>query len=303
MRRVGVTALLMLLFVGGFAWQQESAGAQGTRVCAVIVESLTIGPGGGRNSAPADQDVVVGEPDATQSTGYSSLGVGGSITLQLAAPGVSGDGTPNSDLFIYEGGTVAEFVFVEISTDGVSFEPVGLTGSQASGIDLDAAGIGPGTNYLFVRVTDDAVGGSSSGNTGGADIDAVCGTNTDNAPPVAVDDSATFDVGGDYTTNVLANDDDPDGDDLEIESFTQPDGGVGTVEIDGDGNATFVPTDPGFERDRDLHLQPGRQLHRRRRVRGARDRPRRKLDRRGDLGRRRRCLRDRRRGCRDRRGR
>ena len=105
-----------------------------------------------------------------------------------------------------------------------------------------------GTSYTFVQVQDDPNQGSHTGpETGGADIDAICGFNVANRSPVAVNDSARFEAGADYVANVLANDSDPDPTNrLAIESFTQPAGGIGVVSVDAAGNATFVPTDADF---------------------------------------------------------
>ncbi len=61
-----------------------------------------------------------------------------------------------------------------------------------------------------------------------------------NAPPIAVDDSATTDEDVAVVIDVLANDSDPDaGDVLSVETAT--DGANGTVTINGDGTITYTP--------------------------------------------------------------
>ena len=222
--------------------------AQAARNCAVSVVSVSIGSGGGRNAD--NPGIVLGDPEGTRAP-FLSLGRGGTLIVQVGGDGVSADGTPASDLFVYESGTQAEFVFVSVSTDGATYIPVGATGSQASGIDLDAVGFAPGTSYSYVQIQDDPNQGSHTGpETGGADIDAVCGFNTANRPPLASNDVASFAVGDPYVSDsVLANDRDPDGNPLTIESFTQPDGEIGIVTLDGTGRATFVPTDSDFAGD------------------------------------------------------
>jgi len=65
-----------------------------------------------------------------------------------------------------------------------------------------------------------------------------------NIAPEAADDAASTDVDTPVTTSdVLANDSDDNGDDLTVESFTQP--GDGSVVDNGDGTFTYTP-DGGF---------------------------------------------------------
>ena len=95
-------------------------------------------------------------------------------------------------------------------------------------------------------MTDDPNQGSNSPDTGGADIDAICGTNLANSAPVAGDDAATFAVGEPYTINVLGNDSDPNGQALSVESVTQPTDAAGQVTFTPAGDVTFTPADPNF---------------------------------------------------------
>ncbi|MGH2749651.1 MAG: cadherin-like domain-containing protein [Actinomycetota bacterium] len=63
-----------------------------------------------------------------------------------------------------------------------------------------------------------------------------------NGPPVAEDDAAETDHGIPVTIDVLANDSDPDGDDLTIDSVTQPANGTATI----DGSQITYTPDGGF---------------------------------------------------------
>jgi subtilisin family serine protease len=66
-----------------------------------------------------------------------------------------------------------------------------------------------------------------------------------NQPPVAADDTATVEREGSVVVDVLANDDDPDGDELEVTAFTH--GTHGTVTKNDNGTLTYAqsgdPTD------------------------------------------------------------
>src|SRR5260221_7767334 len=59
-----------------------------------------------------------------------------------------------------------------------------------------------------------------------------------NRPPVANDDAATLDEDGAVDVPVLANDSDPDGDTLSVESITQPTHGTATINADKTVNYT-----------------------------------------------------------------
>ncbi|WP_415920388.1 Ig-like domain-containing protein [Tateyamaria sp. SN6-1] len=68
-------------------------------------------------------------------------------------------------------------------------------------------------------------------------------TDPQNEAPTANDDDITVDEDGEVTFDPTANDVDPDGDPLEVDSFTQPDNG--TVTQNPDGTLTYTP-DPNF---------------------------------------------------------
>src|SRR5207249_4616770 len=63
---------------------------------------------------------------------------------------------------------------------------------------------------------------------------------TINAPPVAVNDSATTQQNTAKTISVLANDNDPDGDPLTVTGATAP--AHGSVVVNGDGTITYTPS-------------------------------------------------------------
>ena len=110
-----------------------------------------------------------------------SLGLGGSITLRFTNNALTGNGDNTPDLWIFEAGERTESVFVEISKDGKTWQAVGRTDKQRSGIDIDAFGWGTEDYFAYVRLTDDPEEGEHDGiwnssewvGWGGADIDAV----------------------------------------------------------------------------------------------------------------------------------
>lgn len=66
-------------------------------------------------------------------------------------------------------------------------------------------------------------------------------------PPVAVDDVVQM-TAGTASVNIaaLANDSDPEGGTLSIDSFTQPDAGKGTVSLNLDGTFKYTPPSSTF---------------------------------------------------------
>jgi CSLREA domain-containing protein len=117
---------------------------------------------------------------------------------------------------------------------------IAIDRGDSSGAALDQRG--------ELRPCDQAAVANAAGGDG-ADIGAfeVQGVCASNAPPVAVDDSATFEVNsGSHAINVLANDSDPDADTLTVTSVTQ--GAHGSVANNGTSvsytaNAGFTGTD------------------------------------------------------------
>lgn len=103
----------------------------------------------------------------------ASLGDGGSITLQFTDNLLTGSGTSADDLWIFEIGPDVEDTFVFVSTDGITFLPVGAVGGSTSGVDLDAFGFGPASQFRYVRLIDDGAKDDQTGRSVGADIDAL----------------------------------------------------------------------------------------------------------------------------------
>jgi hypothetical protein len=90
--------------------------------------------------------------------------------------------------------------------------------------------------WLLLSCTKDEPTGDTDTNTGDTD-------EAENQAPVAVDDSAETTAGQVVSIDVLDNDDDPDGDDIDITGVTQ--GEHGFVEIDGN-EVTYEPLDDTF---------------------------------------------------------
>ena len=113
-------------------------------------------------------------PCTTQETcTFVSLGDGGSITLQFLDNKLTGSGTTDQDLWIFEVGTDIEDTYVDISKDGVSWSSVGKVAGSTAGIDIDFYGFGIIDIFEFIRLTDDPLLDGQTGITVGADIDAV----------------------------------------------------------------------------------------------------------------------------------
>jgi GEVED domain/Dockerin type I domain/Bacterial pre-peptidase C-terminal domain len=112
----------------------------------------------------------IGEPIAGQ--GVVSLGRGGVLVLQFTNNILTGSDDPRPDLAVYEVGN-AEQVRVEVSPDNVNYTSVGTASFLNRYIDLDAFGFNSLSQLFYVRLTDVANEGSISGDSVGADIDAV----------------------------------------------------------------------------------------------------------------------------------
>lgn len=115
---------------------------------------------------------------------FLTLGDGGSVVLRFVDNLLTGSGSADDDLWIFEIGSDVENTFVDISSDGVTWSSVGFVGGATSGIDIDAFGFGAGDTFSYVRLTDDTNEGQQSGSTVGADIDAVGAISTIAAPGV-----------------------------------------------------------------------------------------------------------------------
>lgn len=101
-----------------------------------------------------------------------SLGRGGRLVVQFTNNRLTGSGDSKPDLMIFEVGN-SELVTVEVSTDGVTYTNVGMASGAFPTVDLDAYGFNASSRLQFVRLTDVVTDGSTSGDSVGADIDAV----------------------------------------------------------------------------------------------------------------------------------
>ncbi len=111
-----------------------------------------------------------GEPVAGQ--GAVSLGRGGRLVLEFNNNLLTGSGDANPDLAVFEVGD-SEEVLVEVSADGNRYTTIGIASAANPLLDIDAAGFNTNSRIAFVRLTDIGVQGSQSGDSVGADIDAV----------------------------------------------------------------------------------------------------------------------------------
>ncbi|MCB1133440.1 MAG: hypothetical protein KDN05_20135 [Verrucomicrobiae bacterium] len=105
--------------------------------------------------------------------GSTCLGVGGNIILEFTNNRLTGSDDTTPDLHIFEVGTDVEDTFVEISMDGVTWVDLGKVSGSTSSIDIDSFGFTSADVFRFVRLTDDPAEGQTTGNSAGADIDAV----------------------------------------------------------------------------------------------------------------------------------
>ena len=103
----------------------------------------------------------------------------------------------------------------------------------------------PNEDFFGEAVIDYTV---TDGNGGFDDARVFVDVENVNDAPVAEDDCVATDLDTPVTIDVLANDSDPDGDDLTVTAATSPDG---TVEINDDGTITFTPND-GFTGDAEI---------------------------------------------------
>jgi hypothetical protein len=136
-------------------------------------------------------DAALGVPDYGAIGTSVSLGDGGSIVLRFLDNSLTGSGTSAFDLWVFEVGPDVEDTFVDISTDGLIWHPVGKVTGGTRGIDIDAYGFGPASYFSFVRLIDDTNEGDQTGASVGADIDAL-GAISSAQPVAAVPEPATI---------------------------------------------------------------------------------------------------------------
>ncbi|MEE9296326.1 MAG: tandem-95 repeat protein [Phycisphaerae bacterium] len=148
------------------------------------------------------------------------------------------DGGNDDDTFRFTGAQNGDVITVDGGQHTDTIDLSGYNNSQitddASTITVDMGGGQSFTiNYSNIENITTAEGTYSPG-----------GVPAGNQAPDAVDDAISTNEDAAVTTgNVLANDSDPDGDTLSIDSFTPP--GNGTVIDNGDGTFTYTPNN-GF---------------------------------------------------------
>lgn len=143
----------------------------------------------------------IGEPAANQ--GAVSLGRGGVIVVQFTDNVLTGSGDSRPDLAIYEVG-LSEQVRVEVSPDNVTYTAVGSASFNNRYIDLDAFGFNSLSQLYYVRLTDLINEGATSGDTVGADIDAV-GALSSKPGQVYTQRGTGVNVGGNVSPTLLNN--------------------------------------------------------------------------------------------------
>ncbi len=189
----------VILSVAAFAWADIFHGVEfpgGAASFADLVVSYDPVIKSGQPTEPYRiAEEALGIPDYPEgpTLGYVSLGDGGSITLRFTDNSLTGSGTSAMDLWIFEIGPDVEDTFVEISKNGSTWFSVGKVFGATSGIDIDAFGFGTTDFFSYIRLTDDTNEGDQSGNTVGADIDAVGAISS--APPVVPEPATLFLLG------------------------------------------------------------------------------------------------------------
>jgi len=149
----------------------------------VVTNFSPVISGGGPIACNLDASKTLGAPDTLVDnppgtccaavTTTATLGVGGSITLEFTSISISGNGSPEPDLWIFETGPDVEDTFVELSANGVTWFSVGKVFGATSSLDIDQYGYGPLNLFRYIRLTDDPAEGEITGCSVGADIDAV----------------------------------------------------------------------------------------------------------------------------------
>lgn len=131
---------------------------------------------------------------------------------------------------------------VEVTIAGQVFTLTGLTNTSYETFSVDVTlPAGPATLSLRGLGTSDGIGTFVDN----VALVAVAGGPT-NAPPTAVADTAVTNEDAAVDIDVLANDTDPDGDDLTIASLAQPANGTVSVVSTGSGDVIRYVPDAGF---------------------------------------------------------
>jgi hypothetical protein len=195
MKRITLFTLAIHL-IASSAFAEEFGGIefpQGGVSFADVVVSYTQGsppPTDPDHIDPLDALGVPDHPGGNNQPGSVSLGRGGNIVLEFTNNLLTGSDDSAPDIHIFEVGSDVEDTFVEISTDGVTWEAIGKVFGSTSSIDIDAFGFTSADQFRFVRLTDDPNEGQQSGDTVGADIDAVGAISTNQVvdnPPIMIE--------------------------------------------------------------------------------------------------------------------
>ena len=216
---------------------------------ALTITSVSNPPNG---TAAIQSGNVLYTPDpnfnGTDSFTYTiSDGNGGSDTATVTVTVGSVNDAPNA---VNDSATTNEDSPVTINVRANDSDPDGdaLTITSVSNPPNGTAAIQSGS-VLYTPDPDfsgsDSFTYTISDGNGGSDTGTVNVTVTSvNDAPDAVNDSPTTNEDNGILVDVLANDTDPDGDELSITDFTQPDNG--TVGPPGEGSGLFYTPDPGF---------------------------------------------------------
>jgi VCBS repeat-containing protein len=166
-------------------------------------------------------------------------------TVTITINGASDAPTAGDGLIITDEDVAVSYTFLATDPDSGDSLTFAITSPPASGAIVFEAG----NTIIYTPNTDfsgsdsfeySATDGSGSSDTGTIDVTV----NPINDSPVAVNDAApTTSPGEEVTVDVLANDFDIDGDELEVLSVSTP--SVGEVENNGDGTITYT-SEPGF---------------------------------------------------------
>ncbi|XWN30994.1 MAG: Ig-like domain-containing protein [Devosia sp.] len=166
--------------------------------------------GGGPSDPPANADPIAGDDSASTEAGVS-------VEVNVLANDTDADGD---------------------APRVVGFSN-GANGSVGPGPG-DTLIYQPDAGFVGVDTFDYTVGDGKGGTDAGTVTVTVEGSNNPvNTPPVATDDQAGVVSGAAVEVDVLANDQDADGDGIEVTGFT--DGANGTVRLSGNGNLVYEP--------------------------------------------------------------
>lgn len=155
---------------------------QGQVSFADSVVSFTPGAAGLPSAPYLGEANALGAPDYNFNPGcasqeactFVSLGVGGALVLRFDDNVLTGSNSNAFDLYVFEVGPNVEDTTVDLSIDGVNWLSVGLVTGSTRGIDIDAFGYDASSSFRYVRLIDVVnEGGTGSGGSVGADIDAL----------------------------------------------------------------------------------------------------------------------------------